>query len=397
MGLNRQWWMAVWAVIASGMASAADPAGAATAVNRFGLALQKTLPKPAENLVYSPFSIASALSMTLAGARGQTASQIAAALDLRTGQESVHADMKELVALLGSDLEGDKLAIANALWPQQGAPILKPFVDTVQQNYRAESRELDFQRNAEPSRQEINRWVSDHTAGKIPELLPQGVITALTRLVLTNAVYFKGTWATEFDPKRTSDEPFHLNSGSTVPVAMMHRSGRYIYLENGELQALELPYQGGRLSMVILLPGKQDGLAKLESALTPQTLGTWTQSGISRQVDVTMPKFKVESSFSLNDALMRLGVKDAFSNAADFSGINGNRTLSLSAVVHQAVIEVNEKGTEAAAATGAVIGLTSAMPSQPAVFRADHPFFYVIRDRKTKCVLFAGRVVNPKT
>jgi len=379
-----------------GIAHGGDPAAAANAINRFGLALHKVLPKPTENLVYSPFSVAAAMSMTLAGARGRTASEIASALSLQH-PDTIHADLKDLMAgLITGAGSSDKLAIANALWPQQGANILTPFLETVRQNYQAESKALDFQRAAEPSRQEINRWVADHTAGKILDLLGPGTITPLTRLVLTNAIYFKGSWASAFDPTRTSDEPFYLNGGSTVSTPMMHRDGRYAYSANGDMQVLELPYKDGRLSMVIVLPAKKDGLAKLESQLTDENLRKWAAAGPARTVHVALPKFKLGSAFSLNDALRQIGIRDAFSDAADFSGINGQKNLSLTAVVHKAMIEVNEQGTEAAAATGAVIGLTSTMRPEPDVFRADHPFLYLIRDRKTNCLLFAGRVVNPK-
>lgn len=379
-----------------GMAHGGDPAAAANAINRFGLALHKVLPKPTENLVYSPFSVAAAMSMTLAGARGRTASEIASALSLQH-PDTIHADLKDLMAgLITGAGSSDKLAIANALWPQQGANILTPFLETVRQNYQAESKALDFQRAAEPSRQEINRWVADHTAGKILDLLGPGTITPLTRLVLTNAIYFKGSWASAFDPTRTSDEPFYLNGGATVSTPMMHRDGRYAYSANGDMQVLELPYKDGRLSMVIVLPAKKDGLAKLESQLTDENLRKWAAAGPARTVHVALPKFKLGSAFSLNDALRQIGIRDAFSDAADFSGINGQKNLSLTAVVHKAMIEVNEQGTEAAAATGAVIGLTSTMRPEPDVFRADHPFLYLIRDRKTNCLLFAGRVVNPK-
>lgn len=380
-----------------GAAHGGDPAAAANAINRFGLALHKVLPKPTENLVYSPFSVAAAMSMTLAGARGRTASEIVSALSLQN-PDTVHADLKDLMAgLITGAGSNDKLAIANALWLQQGASILTPFLDTVRQNYQAESKALDFQRAAEPSRQEINRWVADHTAGKILDLLGPGTITPLTRLVLTNAIYFKGSWASAFDPSRTSDEPFYLNGGSTVSTPMMHREGRYGYSASGDMQVLELPYKDGRLSMVILLPAKKDGLAKLESQLTDENLRKWAAAGPARTVHVTLPKFKLSSGFSLNEALRQVGIRDAFTDAADFSGINGQKNLSLTAVMHKAMIEVNEQGTEAAAATGAVIGLTSTMRPEPDAFRADHPFLYLIRDRKTNCLLFAGRVVNPKT
>lgn len=379
------------------MGHAGDAASAAADVNRFAVALQRKLPAPEANLVYSPFSISAALSMTLAGARGETEAQMISALQLRDSPASVHAAMKELLGVLNKTAPGDKLAIANALWPQRGAPILPEFRSVTRESYLAEAREVDFQRSAEPSRLEINRWVGEHTGGKILELLKPGVITAMTRLVLTNAVYFKGTWAAEFSPRLTRDEPFYPTGGASVSVPMMHREGRYGYLEDGAVQVLEMPYQGNRLAMVVLLPARKDGLAQLEAGISAEQLERWTAGAMYRRVDVTLPRFKMQTSFSLNEALAQLGMKNAFSNAADFSGINASRNLYLSAVVHEAVIEVNEEGTEAAAATGGVINITSAETSRPAVFRADHPFFYLIRDRQTKCIVFAGRVANPKS
>lgn len=395
MKRRAYWRLAVCVMVAGGAVEGGDPVIAAGSVNRFGVALHKTLPKPAENLVYSPFSVAAAMSMTLAGARGKTAAEISSALGFNR-PESAHEDMKDLIASLTTGAGSDTLAIANALWPQRGAPILEAFTQTLKNNYHAESKQMDFQNAADPSRLEINRWVASHTSGKIPDLLGPGSVGTRTRLVLTNAIYFKGAWAAEFDPKRTSEETFYLNGGSTLQASMMHREGRYAYRADGDMQVLEMPYKDGRLSMVVLLPAARDGLAQLESRLSAENLRAWAQAGPVRTVDVTLPKFKLASGFSLNEALGRLGIQDAFSDTADFSGINGNRTLSLTAVLHKAMIEVNEEGTEAAAATGAVIGLTSTMQPESAVFRADHPFLYLIQDRKTRCVLFAGRVVNPK-
>ena len=223
------------------------------------------------------------------------------------------------------------------------------------------------------------------------------MLNAATRLVLTNAIYFKGDWATQFKKDRTQDEPFTLLNGSTVQTPMMNQKARFGYAETDAIQVLEMPYVGEELTMVVLLPRKTDGIGELEKGLTTENLAQWLDKAHKREVIVAMPKFKMTSKFSMADVLRTMGMMDAFTPAADFSGMTGRRDLFISAVIHQAYVDVNEEGTEAAAATAVTMTLTAALPTQPPVFRADHPFLFLIRDKASGSILFLGRLMNPKS
>ena len=363
----------------------------------FACALYKQLSADEGNLFVSPYSISAALAMTYAGARGETAAQMAGALHFDLAPDRLHPAFGELQrALVAGAGEDYALDIANALWSQIGFQFLKSFIALGVNDYDAMLRELDFAGDPELSRRTINGWISDRTREKIPELLSQGAIRPDTRLVLTNAIYFKGTWVDAFDPKRTRDLPFHLTPEKSIQTPMMFRDGKYAYAETEDIQALELPYRGEDLSMVVVLPKQVDGLTALERSLTPDALAEWTQSLASSEVDVYLPKFTFRDQSTLNGVLAQMGMTDAFGSGADFSGMTGRRDLYLSVVVHEAFVEVNEEGTEAAAATGVVATLTSLRPAQP-VFRADRPFLFLIRERATGAILFMGRVADPKT
>jgi len=287
-----------------------------------------------------------------------------------------------------------KLSVANSLWPQQDYKLLKSFLSLVREHYGASVTPLDF-RASEPARKMINIWVEDKTNQKIKDLIPGGVLSAATRLVLVNAIYFKGNWTSPFKAEETKEQPFRLQSGQTVQAPLMFQQKHLSYAEDDELQSLELPYAGDDLFMIVLLPRKADGLASLESSLSPANLAKWTQAMSSSDVKVYLPKFKMTCRFSLNDTLKAMGMSNAFDQAqADFSGMDGSRNLFISAAVHKAFVEVNEQGTEAAAATGIAMGLT-ALPRRPIEFRADHPFIFLIRERSTGSILFIGRVTHP--
>ena len=234
------------------------------------------------------------------------------------------------------------------------------------------------------------------TNDKIKNLISKGVLDSMTRLVLTNAIYFNGNWARQFKENRTKDTPFTLTDGQKIDVATMNQKAEFGYLETDTFQALELPYVNEELSMVILLPKQFDALDEFEKTLTPENLTQWLPKIHKREVVVFVPKFKMTSQFSLASVLKSMGMQDAFSSNADFSGINGKRDLFISAVIHKAYVEVNEEGTEAAAATGVVMRLTSIGPAPIPVFRADHPFLFLIRDNLTGSILFIGRVANPQ-
>jgi serpin B len=362
--------------------------------NEFGLDLYAELCREEGNIFFSPFSLSSALAMTYAGAEGETAQQMAETLHFPTVREALHASFRSLIEGLTPTKDGCQLYTANALWAQKEYPFLTSYLSTVQTHYRAELNLMDFVAAAEDARKTINNWVEKQTRDKIQELIQPGMLDALTRLVLTNAIYFKGYWATQFDPGQTQDGPFYLSSEQTITAPLMHQTDLFKFLETPEFQAIELPYKGDALSMAIFLPREIMGLAELERTLSPTKLSEWFGKLVSQEVSVFIPRFKFASQFSLEKTLARMGMPLAFSSDADFSGMTGNRELFISAVVHKAYVDVNEEGTEAAAATGVVMRVTAA-PAPPPVFRADHPFLFLIRDNRSGSILFLGRVANP--
>jgi len=363
----------------------------------FALALYTQLGSQKENLFFSPLSLSTALAMTYAGARGQTAAQMAAVLHFPTDQQHLHPAFAALSKDLRADSEtkGYQLHVANALWGQKGYRFRKDFLLTTKTSYGAGLNEVDFQTAAEEARKTINAWVEQQTKDKIKDLIPPRAVDALTRLVLTNAIYFKGDWLRPFTKPLTKDEAFKVSTTKQVTVPMMHQTEHFAYFDGGKFQALELPYVGNQLSMVVFLPKEVDGLAEFEKSLTVQNLPQWLPQLQRHEVMVTLPKFKITADFMLKDVLSTMGMPLAFSDAADFSGMSEEKALTLSAVIHKAYVDVNEEGTEAAAATGAIVGLTSVGPP-PAVFRADHPFVFLIRDTSSGSILFLGRLAQPQ-
>jgi len=396
--------LATLATVTAWPAAAGEGAWMGEANNAFAADLYARLAAQAGNLFFSPNSIETALAMTCAGARGETAAQMAKVLHLPAKADAVHKDfgafLKELNAEKGADGKprGYQLSAANALWGQKGYAFLPEFLDLTKTCYGAGLSELDFQTNTEGARQTINAWVEKETKDKIKDLIAPGILSPMTRLVLTNAVYFKGTWADQFQPAATKDQPFFLGGAGQVDCPLMHRKGRYAFKEGDGFAALQLPYKGGELSMIVLLPNAVDGLPKLEKDLTSANLAAWLQGFERGEVVVTLPRFKVTAAFTLGDTLQALGMSDAFNAAAaDFSGMDGKRDLFISAVIHKAFVDVNEEGTEAAAATAVVMRTGSARaPTTPKVFRADHPFVFLIRHEKSGAILFMGRLATPK-
>ncbi|MCJ7676066.1 MAG: serpin family protein [Sedimentisphaerales bacterium] len=379
--------------------------------NEFALALFARLRENQGNLFFSPYSISTALAMTYAGARGQTETQMAKVLHFPTlAGEKVPPEpvMQEgqfhsAFGVVVKDLnqrakKGNyELAVANALWGQKGYKLLNDFLRLIETEYGGRLTEVDFVTATESARKTINAWVEEKTRDKIKELLKPGVLDAMTRLVLTNAIYFKGNWARQFKKDRTKQSPFTLASGEKVDAPMMNQTGEFRYMEAEDFQALELPYVDNELSMIILLPKETDALPKFEKTLNLEDFSQWLDRLHRREVIVSVPKFKMTSHFSLASVLTSMGMADAFSaTAADFSGITGGRDLFISAVIHKAYVDVNEEGTEAAAATGVTMRLTSVGPTQTPVFRADHPFLFLIRDNHSGGILFIGRLMNPQ-
>ena len=365
----------------------------------FALDLYSRLRTSPGNIFFSPYSISTALAMTYAGARGDTERQMARVLHFSSDQRQLHSVFGELQHQLtqAGRKQGIELSIANALWAQKGHPFLPAFLKISKEDYGANVNQADFVTGAEAARGEINQWVTQQTKDKIQDILPPKSLTAITRLVLANAIYFKGAWANPFDKGGTSTQPFHLSARRMAEVPLMHHIDEVRYMGNSDFQAVELPYSGGELSMMILLPRRLDGCGSLEKQLTPELLSRSLGQMKQRDVEIFLPRFKLDSGFDLNDTLGGMGIPDAFGSKADFSGMDGTRLLFISGVFHKAWGEVNEEGTEAAAATVTAIAssIEAEPPPPPPVFRADHPFIFLIRDTRSGSILFLGRLSDP--
>lgn len=362
----------------------------------FALDLYQKLRTPSGNLFFSPYSISMALAMTYAGACGNTETQMAQALHFPSEKKQLHSSFAALRARLEEvENKGDvQLRIANSLFPHKRYTFLDEFLALTIQFYGTITTPLDYG-NPEAARQTINSWVEEKTESKIKNLIPPGILNDLTRLVLVNAIYFKGKWAKPFYELITSDAPFRVTSDRQVNARMMSQKDEFNYTEDAYLQILELPYLGNDLSMLVLLPKEIGGLEKLEESLTLKTLDRWSANLRNREVIVYLPKFEMMFPFRVDDTLKSMGMIDAFDlNKADFSGMADSKELFIRAVLHKAFVAVDEQGTEAAAATAVVIQ-KRAMTSPP-VFRADHPFMFLIRENSTGSILFLGRMVNPQ-
>jgi len=362
----------------------------------FALDLYARLQSTGGNLFFSPYSISACLAMTYSGARGDTARQMAQTLHFSANPDQLASAFGELQRQLDAAKKGSQLEVANGLWGQKDHPFLPAFLEVAKNTWQASLNQVDFRTGAEPARAEINDWVRRKTEGKITNLLRPGTVAAATRLVLVNAVYFKGRWARPFNNRNTSDAPFWVAPNQPVQAPLMNLSAGFKYAEVEGLQLLELPYAGGDLSMVVLLPGEINGLKTTEASLAKQTLDGWLAQAREQKVTVFLPRFKLTAQFRLERTLAQMGMKDAFSRAADFSGMDGARDLFISAVIHKAFVDVNEEGTEAAAATGAVMRAMAVARRQPTpTFRADHPFIFLIRDTHSGSILFLGRMLDP--
>lgn len=349
-----------------------------------------------DNLFYSPYSISAALGMTSAGARGETLDAIADTMHF-VDQQRLHPALNRIDLDLASRAEEARgntrpfrLNVANALWGQEDFAFHQSFLDLLAEHYGAGLRLLDFRADAEASRQTINRWVEDQTEDRIRDLLPEGSVTAATRLVLTNAIYFSAAWATPFDEAQTRPAPFNLRDGDQVDVPTMHQTTDLSYGEGEGWQAVQLPYDGFALDMTIIVP---EDLAAFEAGLTgPRLQGVLDGLG-HFLVDLALPKFEFTTDLPLTNPLRAMGMDVAFGDSADFSGM-ADAGLQITDVLHKAFVGIDESGTEAAAATAVLIGETAVPELRE--FAVDRPFLFVIRDRPTGMILFMGRVVDPR-
>jgi len=365
----------------------------------FALELFSQIKSTPGNVFFSPYSISTCLAMVYAGAHGDTEEQLARVLHFQGNQAQIHSSFAGLQNQLNEASKQNRieLKIANAHWTQKGYPFLPAFLEIAKGEYQANVNQADFNTDGERARIEINQWVAESTKDKIQNLLPPGSLHSLTRMIVANAIYFKGLWTKPFDKAKTSNQPFYLPSGDQVAIPLMHHIDNVRYTENGEFQAVELSYKSDELSMVGLLPREKDGCAKLESRLTPALLSQALSQMKQQRVEIFLPRFKLESNLNLNDTLVRMGMTDAFGSKADFSAMDGSRLLYISGVFHKAWGEVNEEGTEAAAATAVAVAgrAISQPPPPPPIFRADHPFIFFIRDIRSGSLLFLGRFATP--
>ena len=374
----------------------------------FAFDLYRALAQREGNLFYSPHSISLALALTYAGARGETERQMAETLRFSLPQDRLHPAFNALDLALASrgseatdgDGDGFRLSIANAVWGQEEHAFSTAFLDILAEQYGGDVQRTDFRSAPEESRVRINDWVASETEGRIASLVPPGAIDALTRLVLANAIYFNATWQLPFDKRATAPLPFYPLRGGEVEASMMRQEGSFGYMRGAGYQAVELLYQGGQISMTILLPD-EGRFREIEGLLDASLTDAILENLETRRVLLTMPKFGVEATFNLAGTLSEMGMPDAFDErAADFSGMDGrscrtggDQCLLISDVVHQAFVEVDEAGTEAAAATAVIVGVRRAVdPGELVTLTVDRPFIFLVRDRATGALLFVGRV-----
>ncbi len=365
-------------------------------INQFAFDLYPALKNKEENIFFSPYSLSTAMAMTYEGARGKTAEEIRQVFHYPEDIEILRRGYAETINQINKKDKKYELHTANALWAQKNYPFLPEYFKTVEKYYGGKVTNVDFAWDTENSRLTINKWVEEQTRNRIKDLIPQGVITSLTRLVLTNAIYFKGNWETQFPKGNTKEAEFRASVDKKVRVPMMFIGGRkFNYAENEALQLLELPYAGNELSMLILLPRNE--LSEVEPYLKADKIQDLMKDMCQEEVDVYLPRFKFETKYLMGGEqgiLGGMGMPTAFSEMrADFSGMTGKPDLYITEVVHQAFVEVNEEGTEAAAATGIIMGAKAVLMKK--VFRADHPFIFFIQEKRTGAILFFGRVIDP--
>ncbi|MFO0863370.1 MAG: serpin family protein [Gemmataceae bacterium] len=404
--MNRFAWALLAGIAFAPTAFAQLEGGAAAVVvgnNRFAWDLYGRLAAKPGNLFLSPYSISTALAMTSAGAAGETRQQMDTTLHFGLSEDKLHPAFRNLIDATSGPTRkrAYKLSVANSLWGQKGFEFQPDFLNVTRANYGAGLQEVDFVKATEAARQRINAWVEKETAGKITDLIPAGVLDEEARLVLTNAIYFKASWMGAFEKGNTQPADFTLSGGSKVRVPLMHRNDGMAYFEEGGLQAVEIPYEHRDLSMIVILPKSADGLRQIENTLKPEELDRITKGMKQHQVDLKLPKFKVTAQFKLKEVLSAMGMPLAFSDRADFSKmvVRSTDALKIGEVIHKAFIDVDEKGTEAAAATAVImVRVTSALPQQlpRATFHADRPFAFVLKDNRTGSILFMGRLADPR-
>ncbi|MFH1279596.1 MAG: serpin family protein [Candidatus Eisenbacteria bacterium] len=367
-----------------------------SAANDLAIDLYGALAAKEGNLFFSPTSVSASLAMTYAGAAGATRDEMAGVLGFPLEDPKFDASYGMLLRSLSgaNDAGFYELRMANRLWGRKGTAFLAPFLKITGESYGAPIQAVDLAGDPEGSRKAINAWIGERTNGRIPEAVKS--LSPAARLVLTNAIYFHGSWKDPFKEDDTRDLPFHVTAADSIDVPMMHRQGTYPYGKEEGVRVLELPYAGEDLNMVVVLPDEKDGLGAIEGTLDKEKLRAWLRCAGDAEVDVYLPRFRMTDEFDLAPVLAGMGMPSLFKRGdADLSGMTADTDLFVSNVFHSSFVDVNEKGTEAAAATGVVVALELVERSAPPVFRADHPFLFFIRDKWTGAILFMGRVADP--
>jgi len=371
---------------------------AVDSINSFSIGIYKKMAEQYKgNLFISPYSISTSLSMTYAGARGRTETEMEHVLSLAP---DIHRSMSALIKDINSVSDDTAvISTANAVWPSADGKFLMDYCTTLQKFYSSSIIPLNYKNDPDKSRRTINKWVEENTKNKIKNIIKEGVLNKDTSMVLTNAIYFKSDWQDEFEPQRTKILPFWTDSGKPVQTMMMSRTGDKIgYVKKQDSELIEIPYRNRRFSMMIILPDKKAGLSAVENDISTSVLKEYTDSAKPQKVRITIPKFKMEQSFELNNVLANMGMPSAFNrDTADFSGMNGKYNLYIGNVLHKTFIEVGEKGTEASAATAVIMMKTSISPENEKIieFKADRPFIFIIKDNITGTILFIGRYTHP--
>ena len=367
--------------------------------NQFAIAMYKQINGQTEqadkNVFFSPYSLSTAMAMLYAAAEGETKAQIQKTF-YYPSMDILNPNSAALYNQFNKPNPDYKLATVNDLWMQQGLMPTKSYVDTVQRYYGGQVTTLDFESNPNPSRLIINKKIAKHTNQMIPELLPKGSIPSSVVAVLTNAVYFKGDWRMPFEVQNTTEQPFYNPMGTSTKVKMMQLESYFRYAEDKQVQVVQLPYKGDDLSMLVVLPKSKDKAAmqQLIQDLSADKIKQWGTDLVNQKVNVYLPKFRLEESYKMKELLTDMGMPKAFQKGAEFNLFEDGPPTKIDDVYHQAVVIVDEKGTEAAAATGIVAVAVSA-PAPPVIFKADHPFMFMIKDNKTDAILFLGQVNKP--
>lgn len=367
--------------------------------NEFAFKAYSEMSKKNGNIFFSPFSLSAASAMVLGGAKGVTADQIAHVMQLHPNQKNLHAEFALLLNQLIPDDKETHLAIANGLWIQKGLLISPIYQNLLRTNYNSEMKVVDFASNPKAAATSINAWAQHHTNGRVKNLVQSDSLSPAILFAMTDTVYFQTRWSNEFNPSKTMPDDFWVDNNQKINIKLMKQKDHFFHFTTEWGQGLEMRYIGGKYSMVVLLPNQRNGLVDLEKQLNQQSLENWVSTLQKKEVEVFFPKFELDCNLSLDNFLSNLGMPLAFNDDADFSGITKNhRKIKLHKAIQKSFIKVDEEGTEAIALTmtyGVPGGITIPK-APPPIFRADHPFIFLIRERTTNSILFIGRVTNPK-